>query len=178
MIALLLSVLFAWSAPSASAHDFHVSRLTINVDSEQRQLEITLESFVDDLELSLAAVARRGGSPEVSAANLNLVTDMEHPQSNALLEEYLRDVLEVRAGGEALQLEYLGKEAAHDPYALFMYMRVPLTAKQLNQPLSVISSFMLELYKDQQNIVVWQYNGEAASNDLLTTDRRTSTLRR
>ena len=167
-------LLLASSAPlptGGDAHDFHVSRLTVNHDTAGGRLELTLDTFVDDLELALAA----GSATGVTAAALDLATPTEHPAADSLLGAYLTRTLRL-GGGTRLPLRYLGKEPADDPYALYAYLSAEVPPSGGAAALALTSTFLLDLYDDQQNIVVWQRDGEAVDYDLLTAAAREARL--
>ena len=171
---LLACVLLASSArlPTGGlAHDFHVSRLTLNHDTRAGRFELTLDTFVDDLERALAAGAVAG----VTAATLDLATPTEHPAADSLLGAYLTRTLRLRDNAP-LPLAYLGKEPADDPYAMYAYLSADLPPPGGDEALALTSTFLLELYDDQQNVVVWQRDGETVDYDLLTATVREARL--
>ena len=160
----------------ALAHDFHISRLTVNLDAPQARTEVTLHTFVDDVEAAVTAfhgldadVPTATGLP--AAAALDFLAPTEHPLTDSLVEAYLRHKIRLTDGGEALgPLRYLGPEAADDPYAVYFYFAAPLPAP--GSALAIESRFFTELFADQQNVVVWQRGGVSEGYDLLT-DRET-----
>ena len=172
-LALLLTAAPAASPPSTAGtgHDFHVSRLTVNYNTERRRLELTLDTFIDDLELALGQPAGRG----VTVEELDLVSPTEHPTADSLIAEYLNRTLALESGGARSELDYLGKQAADDPYAVYAFLAADLPAGATLPNLRLRSTYLLELYDDQQNIVVWQRDGETVDYDLLTAGERVAT---
>ena len=151
------------------AHDFHVSRLTVNHNTADARLELTLDTFVDDLEAALGSTRAAG----IPAEALDLVAPTEHPAADSLLGAYLARNLRLAAEAP-LPLRYLGKEAADDPYALYAFLSAELPGG--GDAFSLTSTFLLDLYDDQQNIVVWQRDGRTVDYDLLTTAAREARL--
>lgn len=171
----VLGLLFVGGLCSGSqAHDFHVSHLTINVNTERQQLELTLDSFVDDLELVLGELGEQSRIAGFDARTINLVSTDEHPQADSLLGAFVLDALQLRCGDQSLALNYLGKEAAEDPYAVYVYLVAPLQCAADDAEVLLQHDFLHELYDDQQNIVRWQRDGKAVGYDLLTRNRRQS----
>ncbi len=179
---LLLPYLFALLSTATVAHDFHVSRLTVNVDSEDRRVKLTLQTFVDDLETAVAKEHRLpkdalSGAGGVTQEGLDLLSPKQHPLADSLVEAYVRRRIQLMHGSKLLpNLRYLGMEAADDPYAMYIYLSAPLPAGE--PAITVRSRFFIDLYGDQQNVIVWQRNGEAADYDLLTGQRLECTFGR
>ena len=174
MLAVALAPLLAAAAvapspaPADAGHDFHVSRLTVNYNTARRRLELTLDTFVDDLELALGQPPERGPTAE----ELDLASPTEHPTADSLLAEYLGRTLALESARARSGLEYLGKQAADDPYAVYAFLAADLPAGATLPDLRLRSTFLLELYDDQQNIVVWQRDGQTVDYDLLTAGER------
>ena len=194
MWTLLISLLFSSgspSPPSSTVHDFHVSRLTANYKPSEGRIECTLMTFVDDVE---GVLTNHHQLQEFSVANtalpskedLNLTEPDEHPLLDSLLFGYIQHALHFSDSltGEHFEINYLGKERDDDPYGMFIYFyieEVPLsrnTAELATPQLTLESTYMLERYEDQQNVVVWKLNGEAADYDLLTNDSRICDFKR
>ncbi|MFK8055418.1 MAG: DUF6702 family protein [Saprospiraceae bacterium] len=186
MWSLLISLLLSSGAPTVAvdeAHDFHISRLTANYKPEEGRIECTLLTFVDDVEEVLTSYHQLPevgviGAVSPSRERLNLTEPDEHTAADSLLSAYLKNVLKLSSASSELPLEitFLGKERDDDPYGMFIYFyveSVPLSAK-----LELQSKYLLDLYEDQQNVVVWKLNGESADYDLLTHDTRTCDFER
>lgn len=186
MWSLLISLLFFSSAPAPVAyevHDFHVSRLTANYKPAEGRIECTLMTFVDDVETVLAehhqlVEAAEKGDALLSKENLNLTEPEEHASVDSLLEDYIKSTLKFTCSTSAgpLKITYLGKERDDDPYGMFIYFF--LEEVQLSPKLELQSTYMLDLYEDQQNVVVWKLNGESADYDLLTFNTRSCDFER
>jgi len=181
LIGLLLSA--GVSTPtSEEVHNFHVSRLTVNWKPSEGRIECTLMTFVDDVEGVLAdhyqleeTKATKTDLPSIE--DLNLTEQDEHPLVDSLLFKYIEDALHFSdASIKTVPINYLGKERDDDPYGMFIYFYIEEV--QLSQKLELESTFMLERYEDQQNIVVWKLNGESADYDLLTNESRVCDFKR
>lgn len=194
MWSLLISFLLFSNGPAPVAdevHDFHVSRLMANYKPSEGRIECTLMTFVDDLERVLAkhhqlAEVGEEGDLLPSKEKLNLTEAGEHPSVDSLVSSYLKDVLKLTSTSspQALEISYIGKERDDDPYGMFIYFvvesvkRSPPQKAGSSTKLELQSTYMLELYEDQQNVVVWKLNGESADYDLLTFNTRTCDFER
>ncbi|SRR6056297_595122 len=135
---LILSLLF-----SESEHDFHVSRLTMDYQSEERQFEVALHVFTDDLELAL----RERGAPDPK-----LNTKSEWKDAEAKIQSYLSDVLQLKTvAGTNVIFEYLGKESSDDYMATWIYFYWKLPSDENHFILK--HRLFYEIYDDQQNIL-------------------------
>ena len=184
MIALLVAILIAAAAPpaggdvlvaGAAAHDFHVSRLTVNHDTGRERVELTLQTFVDDLERALVESYRLGSAAAgtlPSAAGINLLGPRQHPSADSLVEGYLRGQLALLDEGDrTLDWRFVGMERATDPYAMYVYL--VLDGPTAASATKLRSGFLVEVFPDQQNVVIWQRDGESRDFDLLTARERT-----
>ena len=156
------------TAALALAHDFHLSRLTVNYDTEADRVEFTLQTFADDLELAVAehhGLASATDPRLPTRETLDLLAPTQHPLTDSLVEVYLRHRVRVSDdSGAPVPLRYLGFEPADDPYAMYVYLSTPMA----DAGLTVDSRYFTELFDDQQNVVVWQADGETFDYALLT----------
>ncbi len=155
-------------APSAD-HDFHLSRLTVNANTETRTVELTLHTFIDDLQVAISDNPRVTANGAVDPDSLRLTDPRELPGADSLVARLLRDDLTLASGGETLPLTYLGKEAADDPYGIYLYLETELPE---SRDFEISSDYLCALYRDQQNVVVWQRNGRQVGYSLLTHSTR------
>ena len=139
-------------------HDFHLSRCEIVYRSETESLEVIQQVFTDDLEAAL----RGENDPP-----LHLNTDKEVTGADSLISSYLTQHFTVQVEGEALPFEYLGKETATDPIAVWLY--VEITNVEEFSALEVKYDLLCELFGDQRNIVVFQIDN--GKKQVFLTDR-------
>ncbi len=179
-ISLLIST-GAFGPPAEGVHDFHVSRLTANYKPDEQRIECTLMTFIDDLESVLAVhhkLPKMGDSAmNLSHESLNLTEPGEHPLVDSLIHEYLIETLQLKSATSQtpFKISYLGKERDNDPYGMFIYFFIESlsVSENASMRLELSSDYMLDLYEDQQNVVVWELNGESSDYDLLTYSTRT-----
>lgn len=141
MIYLVLYILSMFT--QEPAHDFHVSRLTLDYQEDERQFEVTLHVFTDDLELALQ---------ERGAPNPKLNTENEWEGADLSIKSYLSDILQLQSiTGTKATFQYLGKESSDDFMAtwIYFYWKLPEDQNQF-----VLQHRLLhEIYDDQQNIL-------------------------
>lgn len=152
---ILLLALIAWmgnGVATSSVHDFHVSRTLLQYEPEEREWQISMHLFIDDLELAL----ERAGY-----ADLRLGTERESELADSLISIYLTEKLQLQANDELLQYEWLGKEVSNDLTAFWVYLVVP--EAMAVEHLQVRHELFFELYDDQQNMLQVAANGRTKS---------------
>ena len=124
-------------------HDFHVSNTEITYRSAKGTMEVTIHLFIDDMELALAGMTDE---------TLHLCTDEEIPSAEHYLEQYLTEHFAVTGSdGKHYRYEFLGKEAGEDLQSMYCYIEifdVPAGAR-----LVISNSILVEIFRDQKNIV-------------------------
>lgn len=158
----LLLLCLSWAL---SDHDFHVSQLTLDENVAAGRYELTLHTFVDDVELAATL------GTDIEAIDLNLLADNQHPLADSLVRAYLSETVRM---SDTSALDIMGYEAADDPYAMYVYLVCEKLSPKPTAP-RLVSSYLLDLYDDQQNIVVWKRGGETVDYDLLTASKREAT---
>lgn len=142
-VLILLPLLFLFpDTPTPVAHDFHVSRTRIEYGAAQKEWQITLHVFIDDLELALA----EKGSPK-----LYLGTKRETEEADRYIQNYLQQYFHLSADEQALEWQWLGKEMSEDLTAFWIYLYVP--DANPNLPLGIRNKLLLDLFDDQQNMI-------------------------
>lgn len=143
---LSLMLVFLALPPGAAAHRYHTSVTRLEYNAEDHLVEITVQTFADDIE---AAIKRRG------ARHVRLDSKATH----ALVLEYLRSVFEIRNGESSLELEWIGMELKG--YTVWVYL-------QAKAPNGLSKTFLrnhllFEVFADQVNIVNVIGDGRRAS---------------
>lgn len=120
-----------------SAHPIHVSVTEIALDEKERELEIIVRIFVDDLETS---IRNANDQPELK---------LPGPSTDQLVWKYLEPRFRISLDGRVQQIKYLGHEIEGD--AILCYIQVS-NVKKWNE-IEVMNSMITELYDDQSNLV-------------------------
>jgi len=146
---------FIFSLWLMAFHPLHVSVTEIEYDEKEKELEIVMRMFTDDLETSIRADAHL---PEL---------DLLHPPSGhtteALVKKYVMARLQITLDGKEQKLNFLGIEKDMD--AVTAYIQVSPVKRW--KTITVVNSVIHETYDDQSNIVHVTLGGTARSLRLM-----------
>lgn len=134
-----------------TVHPIHISVTDIVYDENEKELEIIMRIFIDDLELS---IRNKKKSPE-----LNLLTPKGEQNTDALVTEYLQEHLKISLDGEIQTTKYLGSEM--EDLALVCYVQVSNVKKWTN--IEVRNDLIMETHDDQSNLVHVTVKGKVLS---------------
>lgn len=135
-------------------HPLHVSVTEIAFDTKEKELEITLRVFTDDLELAIRDAKKNENLDLLKPANTTI---------DKLVWEYLEPRFKVSVEGKPQPVKYLGHEKDED--VLVFYIQVQ-PVKNF-QTLSITNSIITELYDDQANLVNVTLNDKTKSLRLM-----------
>ena len=156
----LVSVCIGWLCCSVApeAHDFHISKGTVEYVQQAQSLQVTLHVFIDDLEQALEAQ----GAPK-----LFLGTEKEAAEADEYVSKYLAKHFNLQADGKAVKFVYLGKEISDDLSALWFYLEARPVGKP--QKIQVKYDLLTEVFDDQKNIL--NFRGPANARFTLLFER-------
>ena len=160
---LLFVILFSTMinlSPVIDAHEFHLSKSIINYNTEDQSLQITMNMFIDDLELALQPTA---------GDTLRICTQKEKTDAENSIHNYILEHLKIEIDGQIITPEFLGKEQSDDLAAVWCYLEVkgvPVFSEML-----VTNSIMIELYDDQKNMSSIQLDKERVEDILFTPEK-------
>lgn len=135
-------------------HPLHVSVTEITLDEKEKELEIVLRVFTDDLEL---AMRNATGDPELnllSPANTNI---------DKLAWEYLQPRFTLSVDGKPQPVKYLGHEQSEDVFIFYIQAQPVKKFKTIN----ITNSIITELYDDQSNLINMTVNEKTKSLRLM-----------
>ena len=135
-------------------HPFHVSVCSIHHAPEEQTLQITQKIFADDLEEALSAAS--------SSGPVDVLNPPDADALDALIDDYLRNHLQITVNGQVTEATYLGHE--REEMALWCYLEVSGVAKI--ESLSVRSTILTDTFDDQTNIVHVEYQNALKSMKL------------
>jgi hypothetical protein len=121
-------------------HPLHLSVTEITLDEKEKELEIMLRVFTDDLEL---AIRNAQHDAELDLLNPSNTT------TDKLAWEYLQPRFKLVTDGKVQPVKYLGHEA--DENVLVFYIQVQ-PVKNFTT-IGITNSILTELYEDQANLV-------------------------
>jgi hypothetical protein len=124
-------------------HTYHSSILELRLNPEQKQVELALKVFTDDLENALSK-----GRPQ----HLSL----QDPRALPLADAYVRDHLALTLPGTSasqpslpLTVQFVGMQPEKDAYWLYAKATLPRTTTSF----LLRNTILLDLFSDQMNIV-------------------------
>jgi len=141
-----------------SLHPFHVSVMSVHHAAEENALQITLKLFADDLEEAM----NQEGFRKEGQAYIDVLNPKDRQQLDVYVEEYIRQRMEMKVNGQAVQPVFLGQEM--EDMAMWCYLEVK-DVEKINS-IRVRSSIMTEIFDDQINIVHVNYGGAIKSMKL------------
>lgn len=137
-----------------SFHPIHVSVTDIVLDEQERELEITMRIFTDDLELSIRNARKE---PE-----LDLLNPGKGRTTEELVREYVMQRFSLVIDGKKQMLKFLGIEQETD--AIVCYIQAPDVKRW--RTMEVTNSVITETYDDQSNLVHLTVKGKVRSHRL------------
>jgi hypothetical protein len=135
-------------------HPLHLSVTEITLDEREKELEIMLRVFTDDLEL---AIRNAKNDEELNFLNpTNTTTDK-------LAWEYVQPRFKLMIDGKVQPVKYLGHEVDED--VLIFYIQVQPVKKFTT--IDITNSIITEFYDDQANLVNMTVRNEIKSLRLM-----------
>ncbi len=135
-------------------HPFHVSVCSIRHAPQEQTLQITQKIFADDLEEALTAAS--------TAGPVNVLNPPDPDALDALIDNYLKEHLQITVNGQAVKATYLGHE--REEMALWCYLEVGGVTEV--ESVSVRSTILTDTFNDQTNIVHVEYRNALKSMKL------------
>lgn len=152
-----------WPAKPGPAkfHPLHVSTSDISYNAKDGQMEVILTIFTDDFESALTR--QFNTKTDLSKADM-------HAAMDELVKKYTAGHLQVRAGGAALPLTYLGFEINKEAVNVYLESAKIASPKKIDADVSLLQN----LYEDQLNIVHMTVAGVRKSAKLDSPKRKVS----
>lgn len=140
----LITSTFLWTKIAVlmfALHPMHVSVTEIAYDEKEKELEVVMRVFIDDLELSIKNRLRQ--------EELDLLNPKDGKTTDQLVSTYLKDSFKISLDGKPFETVYLGHE--QDAEALICYIQVSKVKKW--KTIQVRNSIITETHEDQSNLV-------------------------
>ena len=156
--ACLLAIIFI-SLPltcgmALTRHPIHVSVTEIEYDAGEKELEIMMRVFIDDLESALRRYHKQAGLDILNA---------DEATAKKLIGAYVLEHFSVVLDSRKTQMEYLGQEVEGQAY--ICYILAPDIRNW--STCEVTNRILFELYDDQSNIVHVTARGVTHSRRLM-----------
>lgn len=159
LLRLILPIFLVSLLSSFDWHKFYVSVTQIDYVPNKKRVEITSRIFIDDLEKALERKFKK---------KFYLTTSNEIENADVLIQEYLKEKIKISINKKAQNVEFLAKELEGD--VLIFYTKIAIS-KKINT-FEIYNSLLTDLYKEQQNIVHLNINGN--KNSFLFTNSETN----
>ena len=164
LLVIIISLFFGTNL-SNDTHEFHLSKTTVNYNTEEMAIQVSTRIFIDDLELSLK---------ELGYDSLKICTRKEKENAEQLIQEYINEHLIIKMDGSDLEFSFLGKEQSDDLAAVWCYLEA-YDVKAFNE-MSVSNTILISQFDDQKNITMIQVDKERVAHLLFTSDNTIETI--
>lgn len=138
-------------------HDFHLSKTDIHYKTEAKALQLTVHTFIDDMELALKSYEE---------LDYDLLQDSEHEKTDSILYKYFQDHLILLTDGQQVQFTFIGKEVSDDLVGLWAYLEVENL--DFFQSIDVTNSILMDTYDDQKNIINIKVDSQSKAFHILS----------
>lgn len=146
-ILLLFASVLQMHARPDEAHKFYLSLSQVEYNSETKTLEVALKVFTHDLERCVGRQFRE---------SLQLAEQNEHPKSDSLIVEYLKDKLQFYCNQEPQPYRWVGKEIIVDD--TWLYFEIPFDCPS-SEGLKITNRIFFEVFDEQLNMMKFNAPG-------------------
>ncbi len=136
-IALIPLLSFAW-------HKQYYSLTTLDYNTKEKSIQITMQLFTDDMELAMNQEFEK---------NYELGTHRELAQADASIKLYLSERFQIRVNGNNTPFDFVGKEYEKD--VMYVYLEIKPIEKIQN--LQIQNKVLIDTYPEQKNIIKVNY---------------------
>lgn len=143
---------FMTSLVAMRPHPLHLSVTDIVYDANEKELEIMLRVFTDDVELAIRQ--------QRNDATLNVLTATD---LKAMLWQYVQPHMSITLDGKSHPAKYLGYEKDEDVFVLYIQVQPVKSWKTIE----VKNSTLTEMYSDQSNLINVTRNDKTKSLRLM-----------
>jgi len=126
-------------------HKYYISLCEIEYAESKQAVQIILGIFIDDLEVVLN---------KEQALKLNLATEKEPKNINAIYLKYLNNNFKIKINNTAKPYQFIGKK--YDDDIVRFYLEIP-NISQLNS-IEVFNTSLVNEFENQQNIIKIKVN--------------------
>lgn len=157
-----IGVLFVLLTSFTEAHKYYISLTQINYNKDSKSVEITMNLFLDDFELTLNKSFNK-------TFNLSFKEELEN--SNDYIETYLQNHFELRIDSKKQEINFLDKEYDGD----VIYLNIEIENIKRINTVEVKNDVLIAVFPDQQNLIKLKINDQFDSL-LLTKNNDTGSL--
>lgn len=125
---------------SFSSHKYYLSLTQIEYKSDSKAVQITINVFMDDLEIALNNYYH---------INLQLTSKKELQNSEVYFKKYLKEKLHLKINDIAKEFNYIGKE--YDADLIYFYLEIE-NIKEINT-IEVVNKILTTHFPNQKNLI-------------------------
>lgn len=153
----VVMLLFLWLS-SFIAHPYYISVTELEYKPREKELQIAVKIFTDDLEDALK---------QASHQKINLQNKEEQKKNEALVSAYLQKHLNIQVAGKNLNYSFEGMQQEEEATWMFLLVKnvAPFTTATVNNDL------LYETRSDQVNIMHFVNKGDRKSYRLTNPDK-------
>ncbi len=138
---LILSTFFSIN-PVNTAHEFHLSKCDINYSKTEESLQISINLFIDDLELALSSIGYD---------SLRICSENESKDAELIIHRFIKEHLIIIVDDNMVEMNWIGKEISEDFAAVWSYLEVPNVHP--TESIVIQNDILMSTFSDQQNVV-------------------------
>ena len=138
-------------------HKYYISLTQINYVSEQKAVQITIRTFINDIELSLS---------KQNNTKISLNTKKEPQDIDLYLLEYLKKNILFKINGEKRDYTFIGKKYDHDVVRFYL----EITNVSEISSIEITNRLLIDHFKEQQNIIKTNINN-TNKGDILNLEK-------
>ena len=138
-------------------HKYYISVTEVDYIKDKQSVQITSRIFIDDLEKALESKYNK---------KVYLTSSKELPEAETLIKNYLKENIKISINRKPQNIEFLAREVEGD--VLIFYTKIAIS-KKINT-FEIFNSLLTAIYKEQQNIVHTNINGNKKSILLTNTE--------
>ena len=142
-------------------HKYYLSLTQIEYKNEARSIQITINVFMDDIEIALNKNYH---------INLQLTTKEELQNNDQYFKKYLNEKLHIKIDDISKEFNYIGKEYEGD--LVYFYLEIE-NVNNINT-IEVVNTILTTHFPKQQNLIKTKINNKHKS--LLLTSKNTKGL--
>lgn len=159
----MANILFQWLTVvyTAVVHPFFISMTDINYNSKDKELEISVRIFTDDLENTLR---------KYHNTKIDILQPADQQQMNGFVNDYIQKHLQLQVNGQYVQMSFIGYEQQNE--SIWTYLEV----KNINavQKVNVTNSLLHDYNNNQVNMMHIKANDKEFSYKLDYPDTNAS----
>jgi len=142
---------------SGDVHDFHLSKTDIHYKTEQKAVQLTIHTFIDDTEAVLK---------DQEDIEYKFFESTEHALTDSIFNDYLNKNITITIDGEQQAFYYLGKEQSDDILGVYAYLEIE--GIDSFQSIEISNSVLMDKFDDQKNIINFKVDNKSKAFHILT----------